>query len=430
MLAPGEERDFLEARPGDHLFCPFECDSCSFHRLRGAPPDPARGQDVNLLAYIRRANLDAFWSRRPGTVRGLLRLFVEQVAVGEEFGFEMFEPPGFFSEGYCSGMKAAVGVLARSQKAGRHEEKQKFSSAWKARTVHTNVYEASARIVEKSLVWRSERSRFVATDSPTESSWFCAMMVGFKVRVGEQRRQDAAISIHVMLAKQELLEQEWTAATEARDSALQREVAENGAFFLFLYCASLRGFEGPKVMLTELRSQIVAPGSAASARVTPHVGLPLSGRFKARSQEQQSILIPIAFRTASGLEPGVWALRLIESLRRCGVTGGWAFQNRNGSQRSMSSFEEKFIELLQRVQEADPSLFPGAVVIVEDFHLGRSHRRGATSRATAAGVAGTDIDWINWWNIGIDSSGSGPMRVLYTERTQQMETFIRFSAAL
>jgi hypothetical protein len=380
--------------------------------------------------YIRRANLDAFWSRRPGTVNGLVRLFLEQVEVGETFGFDMFEPPGFFSEKYASGMKAAVGVLARSQKPGRHEAKLKFSSARKARTVHTDVYQAMARAVEKALVWRSERTRFVATESPTDSAWFNAFMTGFKSRVGERRKQDAAISIHVMLAKQALLEQEWSQAVADGDLEERREIAENAAFFLFLFCGSLRGFEGPKVMLRELRTQIVEPNTPEAARLTPHVGLPLSGRFKARSQEQQTILIPIAYRTASGLEPGKWARRLVEVLEEFGVTRGWAFQSEEGEQRSMHSFEDKFLELLLRVQQEEPELFPGAVKITEDFHLGRSHRRGATSRATAAGVTDSDIDWINRWNIGADASASGPMRVLYADRTQQIETFIRFSAAL
>jgi hypothetical protein len=68
------------------------------------------------------------------------------------------KPPGHFSVGYRSGMKAAIGVLVRSQMAGRHEAKLKYSSARKARTVHTDVWQASARAVEKMLVWRSERS--------------------------------------------------------------------------------------------------------------------------------------------------------------------------------------------------------------------------------------------------------------------------------
>lgn len=67
MTAPGEESDFLCARPGDHLFCPFECDACAFFRLKRNLPDPKSRTDSLLQIYIRRANLDAFWSRRPST---------------------------------------------------------------------------------------------------------------------------------------------------------------------------------------------------------------------------------------------------------------------------------------------------------------------------------------------------------------------------
>jgi hypothetical protein len=90
----------------------------------------------------------------------------------------------------------------------------------------------------------------------------------------------------------------------------------------------------------------------------------------------------------------------------------------------MQSFEDKFIEPRLRVQQAEPEHVPGMVDITEDFHLGRSHRRGATSRATAAGVAKSDVDWINWWNIGTNASASGPMCVLSADRTQQIETFV------
>ena len=62
MTAPGEENDYLSARPGDHLFCPFECDSCAFFRLMRRVPNSKSRVDNLLLTYIRRANLDAFWS--------------------------------------------------------------------------------------------------------------------------------------------------------------------------------------------------------------------------------------------------------------------------------------------------------------------------------------------------------------------------------
>lgn len=430
MISPGEERDFLEARGGDHLFCPFECDDCSFWRLLGREASPNSAVDRSLQTFIRRANLDAFWSRRPGTVYGLSNAFVKQVKIGEHFGFPMFTPLGPFGMAYESGMRTAIGVLWTSQLPGRHEEKMKFSSVRKVRSLHTDVYGASARGVEGALVWRSDRTRFVATAAPSDSAWFNCFMVGFKARVGERRKQDAAIPIGVMVLKQQLLEAEWIAAVARDDLPAQRVTAERAAFYLFLYCGSLRGFEGPKVVLGDLRKQIVAPGSALAQRYPPHVGLPLAGRFKARSQEQRTIMIPIAYHTASGLSPGLWAERLVEVLQKFGITTGWAFQTTDGEQMRMSDFEDDFYERLLRIQQIDSTLFTEGTEIYEDFQLSRSHRRGATTRATAAGVQGTDIDWINRWNIGADHDASGPMRVLYSDRVQLINVFLRFSAAL
>jgi hypothetical protein len=420
MLAPGEEEDFLHARAGDHLFCPFECDYCAFFKLMGAEPDESRRDDALLLTYIRRANLDAFWSRRPSTVNALRRLFVEQMEVGEFVGFEMFEPLGPFETGYDSGLCAALGLLKKGQGVGRHESRPKWSTVCKARSVHTNVYQSAASNIQGALVWRSEKARFVATAAPTDSPWFVHFMTGARARVGERIVQDAAISIGVMLATQAMLETEWATAEAAGHETTSLEVAEHATFFLFLYCASLRGFEGPKVVLHDLRRQIIAPGTPAAAHTSPHVALPLSGRFKACSQDQRHILIPVAYETNSGLRPGVWAQRLIALLEKRGVTSGWLFRTATGEQRRMAHFEERFYDLLLRAQQTDPSLFPAGLDVTEVYHLGRSHRRGATTGATEAGVAKEDIEWINRWNIGAEQTGSIPMAVLYSDRTQLM----------
>jgi hypothetical protein len=430
MLAPGEEDDFLHARAGDHLFCPFECDYCAFYKLMGTEPVEGRREDVHLLAYIRRANLDAFWSRRPSTINALRRLFIEQVEVGEFFGFEMFEPLGPFETGYDSGLRAALGLLKKGQGVGRHESHPKWSTVRKARSVHTNVYQTAASSIQGALVWRSEKARFVATAAPTDSPWFVHFMTGARARVGERLLQDAAISIGVMLATQAMLEAEWATAEAAGDDSTLLDTAEHAAFFLFLYCASLRGFEGPKVVLHDLRRQIVAPGEPAAVHTRPHVALPLSGRFKARSQDQRHILIPVAYETNSGLKPGVWAQRLITLLERNGITSGWLFRTPTGEQQRMAHYEAKFYDLLLRAQQSDPSLFPTDLDVTEVYHLGRSHRRGATTRATEAGVSKEDIEWINRWNIGAEQTGSVPMAVLYSDRTQLMAPFLRFSTAL
>jgi hypothetical protein len=430
LHAPGEDSDYMLSRPGDHLFCPFECDFCTFFRLRGHSPRRDESNDAVLMTYIRRANLDAFWSRRPSTVRGLNSLFVEQVAVGDRFGFQMFEPIGPFGRTYDSGIKAAIGILVRSQRKGLHEEKMKFSSVRKARALHTDVYNASAKSAEGSLVWRSDRARFVATKSTTDTAWFNAFMSGYHARVGERRKQDAALSIDLMLALQTSLESDWVAATTSGEKEALRNIAEHGAFYLFLYCGSLRGFEGTKVKLADLRRQIVAPGTPQADLYGAHIGLPLTGRFKARSQHIQDILIPIAYETASHLRPGIWAERLVSVLLEENITSGWAFRGSDNEQLRMSYFEEDFYERLHSICNQHPELFTEGIDINEDYHIARSFRRGATTRATAAGVSSSDIDYINRWNTGSDISGSGPMRVLYADRTQLTKTYLRFSLAL
>jgi hypothetical protein len=62
--------DFLRSRDGDHFLVPFECNLCIFQKLRGRSPLPSNHQDALLSDCIRRANLDAFWSRGKGPAIG------------------------------------------------------------------------------------------------------------------------------------------------------------------------------------------------------------------------------------------------------------------------------------------------------------------------------------------------------------------------
>jgi hypothetical protein len=78
-------------------------------------------------------------------------------------------------------------------------------------------------------------------------------------RIGERRRQDAAISIALMIELQSRLEARWLEVNEENNWQEKRKAAENGAFFVWTYCGSLRGFETPKVLLHDLRQQIVSP---------------------------------------------------------------------------------------------------------------------------------------------------------------------------
>ena len=67
----GERKEsYLVGRNGDHLMCPFECDTCIFRKLKGRDSKSSSESDNLLLEFIRRANMDAFWSRASSTVLG------------------------------------------------------------------------------------------------------------------------------------------------------------------------------------------------------------------------------------------------------------------------------------------------------------------------------------------------------------------------
>jgi hypothetical protein len=117
---PIEVSYYLQAPPGDSLFCPFYCDYCVFFRITGGPNHRHNRQHQHLLDHIRRTNIDAFWSCAPGTIRELTRMFHEELKVGHTLGFCMFpHPMGPFPPRYEGGNRAAIGILYRTNLLGR-----------------------------------------------------------------------------------------------------------------------------------------------------------------------------------------------------------------------------------------------------------------------------------------------------------------------
>jgi hypothetical protein len=61
---------FLRAIVGDDVLCPFQCELCHFRNMQRRSPMKGTGvlNDAETIDLIRRANLDAFWSREPTTI--------------------------------------------------------------------------------------------------------------------------------------------------------------------------------------------------------------------------------------------------------------------------------------------------------------------------------------------------------------------------
>jgi hypothetical protein len=99
----------------------------------------------HTLAYLRMANLDAFWAIEPRTVAAQVREVASSVRVGRnELGRPMFGALGPWPLAYDHGHRTAIAVIAKSQRPGRHEALVKHSAARKARTAASNIWRASA----------------------------------------------------------------------------------------------------------------------------------------------------------------------------------------------------------------------------------------------------------------------------------------------
>jgi hypothetical protein len=160
-------------------------------------------------------------------------------------------------------VRAAIGISCRTNRPGKHEAKQKYSSARNARSVHANIYLASGLGGATSQAIRSNKGHQPIPNAPTDSEWFNHFMTGLRSRIRECRKQDAAISIALMIELQRRLELEWQAATARNDKECIRRATENGSFHVFMFCGSLRGFKAPNLLIHDLRQQTLSPEESA-----------------------------------------------------------------------------------------------------------------------------------------------------------------------
>ena len=123
LMDPSGEGRFLKARNGDHLMVPFQCELCHFRNVYGREPKKINLKDKEFFKFVRRANLDAFWSREPTTVAKNLSQLNRMSRTKNKFGFASTTPPlGPFPVADDLGMKAAVAILDRSLDPGDYSE--------------------------------------------------------------------------------------------------------------------------------------------------------------------------------------------------------------------------------------------------------------------------------------------------------------------
>jgi hypothetical protein len=145
---------FLIGRMGDHLMCPFQCDTCHFRNIQKRDPLLTKSEDIKLLRCIRRANLDI----------------------------------------------------------GKYAPTVQFSTMQKMRSAFSNVYQASAVGISGSSIMAKDTRKLIVTDCPTYGVWFEHFVRGCHKRMGDIVKPDRALSLAVLHQMLQDIEEEWDKA--------------------------------------------------------------------------------------------------------------------------------------------------------------------------------------------------------------------------
>ena len=273
----GDEANmFMVARQGDHMLCPFQCDLCHFINMLDRHPNMEKPEDMFLMRCIRRVNLDAFWSRRPGTVYQHFRTYklVLDLDVALGFGDRLLPDMGPFPVKDTFGMKAAVFFVTRSLMPGRKSEALSFGTTRKMRTFFGNLYQASAAGSDPKALVGLDKFTSRQTSDPTKLIWHVAFIRGARRRMGDTVSPDLGLPVEVLLALLNMLDAEWNQTKLLEEHV---EVAELGFMCVVAFLLALRGNE---IMIVHLGGMLEYLETSTSHPDMPHVAVTLKGRLK------------------------------------------------------------------------------------------------------------------------------------------------------
>jgi hypothetical protein len=250
--------------------------------------------------------------------------------------------------------------------------------------------------------------------------------------MGDLHFPDLAVSIEVMLELMKRFEQKWSDLQHVRGANERKE----GILFpaLFTILAYMGGLRGKEVMLCDLGGMRKHHQAGVTHRIAEkrHTTIALLGRFKTEVGEKYH-LMPIALRSASGLEPRAWVERMLEWYHVRGIRNGPVFRTIAGSRAHLGIYQGAVMEVLSEIQNDHPEWIPASVDVYEEYGMGRSWRRGSNTQAINQKVDARDIDLNNRWRLFENAGGRTPrlqMQQHYAEVLQLLPSLLRYSKAL
>jgi len=152
--------------------------------------------DNLLLKYIRRANLDAFWSRATGTVMkecGNVKRNIEDL---KSLGLSgpHYDPGPSPLDDSC-GYEAAISLLVDSQRKGNYADDHKhWQSVHKLRSTISSFERVAFGMSRYALVADDNSATQRFQSGGTSSLWFNKFTKGIGERMGSEVRKDLGVS--------------------------------------------------------------------------------------------------------------------------------------------------------------------------------------------------------------------------------------------
>jgi hypothetical protein len=238
----------------------------------GRNPVLGNPADDESVCLIRRANLDAFWSRTTNTVTNNLRNLKSVINLAGQLGLKILPNRGRFQLKDEFGMGVAMLVLKKSLQPGRNGKFVQFGTVRRLRTAYGNFWKSSIETPVTSLVSSADDGKKMFDSAcPTDSFWYARFSRGLHERVGDLVIQDLAISKSVMQELMKIIEEKFQS-----DPQDERNI-ELGYFCLTAWLAALRGNEVMYANLGEIKLLLEI---AKREKEAPHAPLVLQGKFK------------------------------------------------------------------------------------------------------------------------------------------------------
>ena len=222
---------------------PFECDYCIFRKMRFRKPCLSNHGDCSLLALIRRANLDAFWSTAPSTVRENTR----RLKLGQKFSEKLKLPGPYLQVGpfpqydYC-GYEVAFQMLLYSLNKGKtNKNHTQWNTIRHLRSAYTNQVKSTSQSNQIVLSLNDSSGNYQRFNKDSCGSlWFEKIVEGCHNRMGDESITNRTFSIHRLKAVIRKVEEKLDLSL---GPALKHQWLVFSCYSVICYVVSLRGNE-------------------------------------------------------------------------------------------------------------------------------------------------------------------------------------------